>query len=436
MQALILSIVLTIASSVKVTWLPNSNFNSPKNFRDGKLPCSKQTIIFPDRVQGAVRFQSDNVAKELILPISGEMLLEGALYLGVDSKDECVEGNKYFIDKTLSSWAAPDVWASPRFNEATPDAERVPCSDDSVEFPINSEFSLFLPDLTQHIQELKIGNQYYDTATFNDRALEENKARQFYINNHQTTGIVVEENKCRSQAARGCPCQEFTLEIDCESKYCSVPACSQPIKPIGHCCKICGGTVSFERDLSFHYMEFKEFVDKIVASYKDSSIVYHVGIIPPNTVQVVIVEKGEYTGLSTVIANDIDSRLLRHWYLGAEAVKTSGAPLSSSGSGIKIIVSMFFAVLLVFGGIYAYYYKIPSPGSFLPSLPAFGRGSSAGILSRFDRRTESIVSLTRRDSTATVASGAGFATAFRNPLYDSKRGRVDVTESEVDDDKQ
>ncbi|KAI8429281.1 hypothetical protein MSG28_007782 [Choristoneura fumiferana] len=252
----------------------------------------------------------------------GEMLLEGALYLGgVDSKEECVEENKYFIDKTVTSWAYPDVWASPRFNEATPDAERVPCSDDSVEFPSNSEFSLFLPELTQHIQELKIGNQYYDTVTFKDRALEENTAQQFYHNNHQTTGVVVEENKCRSQANRGCPCQEFTLEINCESKYCAVPACSQPIKPIGHCCKVCGGAVSFEREQSFHYMEFKEFVDKIVASYKDSSIVYHVGIIPPNTVQVVIVEKGEYTGLSTVIANDIDGQLSRHWYLGVEALK-------------------------------------------------------------------------------------------------------------------
>ncbi|XP_063532023.1 protein amnionless [Cydia strobilella] len=433
MTVLILSAVFALTSSAKVTWQPNTNFNIASNFADGKLPCSKETVIFSETIQGSVRIQGDTAAQEFILPETGDILLDGTLFIGANDKDQCLEGNKYFIDKTVSSWADPDVWSSPLYNEATPDAERVPCIGDTVDFPVNTTFAIKLPELTQTVKKVIVSGLNYNLYSLLHHIMHQDDSQQFYVNSIRGIGIRIKEDGCRSPI-KGCPCQEYPLKIECDLKFCPVPQCLYPIKPIGFCCKICGGAISFEREQNFNLMELKDMVERVVASYSDDNIVYHIGIVEGNKVQLVVTEKYEYKGQSAMAAHDVNGQILKGWSSGVQAVSLSGGPLSDANYGLKIAFSMLFVVILVFGVLYAYYYKIPVPRIHLPTIPSFGRGSTAGLLSRFDRRTESIVSLTRRDSTVTVASSAGVGTAFRNPLYSSKRGRVDVVESEVDND--
>ncbi|CAH2106956.1 unnamed protein product [Euphydryas editha] len=400
---------ISISLSAKVTWLPNTSFNLPTNFKNGKLPCSKETVIFPESLTSSIRIEAGTSVGGFVLPLDGELILtEGTIEFGPTRDDNCSRyGNSYYTEKSLSFWAQPDVWSSSKFNKATPDAERVPCFDDIVEFPTNTDFTVVLPDDTQKVRGIILNGESFDTKKFRDYVINQaDQTQQFILNENEDTGVVVGRGYCTSPA--GCPCQDNVLEIDCSAKFCPIPSCVDPIQPIGHCCKICGGVIAFEIDRSFDITEFKEKVGKAIDSY-DGSLIYHVGRLP-NKVQLVVVEKDEYTGTSAEVVNDIAYNLENHI---VHQLEISGSPLYKSGLGGKIFVSMFFAVALVMVAIYIYYYRLPEI-----RFPIMAR-SQPSLFSRFDRRTESVVSLTRRDSVAPM--GSSIATAFRNPLYDSKR---------------
>ncbi|XP_045524934.1 protein amnionless [Pieris brassicae] len=407
--------LISVSLTANVKWIPNTNFNLPLNFKDGKIPCSKQSVIFPDVLNGFININSEIAVDSLVLPLDGEFVLsDGSIELGA-TDDNCTNsGNVYFLEKSVSSWAQPDVWSSPMFNKATPDAERIPCFDDVVEFPENSVFTVSLPEINQVVRSIRIGGETFDSTSFADFV---SGSEKFIMNQEQETGVIVKYKQCQSRS--GCPCQENYLTIDCAAKFCHVPTCVDPIEPLGHCCKICGGVINFKVDQSFDIMTFRELVDNVVESYGKDDLDYHIGKIGEK-IQLVVTNKGEYSETSALVVNDIDRRMEKHWVQGIKEAVISGTPLTKYGMSGKIFISMFFTVVMIFGAIYLYYYKFPEV-----RIPVLG----GPLLSRYGR-TDSVVSLTRRDSVMTTRSG--ISTAFRNPMYNSKRERVVVAETSDD----
>lgn len=432
MQSVYLTVIfISFASPDVVKWLPDKSFSLATNFKDHKHPCSKQTVIFPQTMFESTTIDSDISVSGMVLPKDGSLTIDATITFGKNPNDNCTEeGNTYFMPSSTASWAQVDVWSSPRFNKATPDFERVPCFDDIVEFTTSAEFTLKLPDLTQRIQGIKYGPVTYKTDSFLQaitidsstlHILHNNQA--FILNKFGETGIVVEIKQCKTRA--GCPCQEQLQEMDCSLKFCPVPKCVNPIQPIGHCCKICGGYLTIDIDGTFEMMAFKEQVADIVESYGKSGLHYHIGRLPGNKVQLVIVDKDEYVGNSALVVHAV-AVAIGNSYLEATAVY-SGSPLSLSGMEGKISFSMFFLVVLIMGAIYVYYYKMPEM-----RFPLLIHGGHRAVISRFNRRTDSVVSLTsRRDTESPIGTSTG--TAFRNPLYDSKRGRVRVDETLIEE---
>lgn len=419
----------TLISAVVVKWLPNSSFKLPKNFKDGKLPCSKQTVVFPQTIVGSIKIASGTEVGGFILPEEGELILDGSLTFGSNSADtNCTEGNSYYLDVTYSLWEQADVWSSPKFNKATPDSDRIPCYNDIVEFPTDAKYTVKLPTTPQYVRALRIGNKSFTS----DELLpyintQSDEQQQFILNNFMSTGIRVNEHMSCSQF--GCACQAIPLKIDCSTKFCPKPSCVSPVKPYGFCCDICGGYVVFDPDQGFDLKAFSDLVGNTVETYDKNSVEYFIGFtseVPLRRIQLVIVDKGVYEGSSAEIINSISYAIHAHWVRGQKVAEISGGPLDKSGLGGKIFVSMFFAVVLSLGALYVYYYKIPDL-----RFPIFSQNGMGNILSRYQRRSDSIVSLTRRDSVISGTSRG--STAFRNPLYSSKRGRVQVVESVVED---
>lgn len=427
----LLFIFIAFASSEIVKWLPDKSFSLSSNFRDHKRPCSKQTVVFPETMYETTTIDSDISVSGMVLPKEGSLSIDATITFGADPDDNCTEGgNTYFIPSSVASWAQVDVWSSPRFNKATPDFERVPCFDDIAEFSPHASFTMNLPDLTQRIKGIKYNSIIFDANTF-QRLITLNPTyfkthylnHEFVLNKFGETGVIIEKKQCKSRA--GCPCQEQLQEMDCSLRYCPEPKCVNPIQPIGHCCKICGGYLTVNIDGSFEMSVFKEKVVEIVESYGTNDLIYHIGRLPGNIVQLVIVDKDEYVGNSALAVHAV-AVAIGNSYLEAKAVY-SGSPLSLSGMEGKISFSMLFLVVLIMGGIYAYYYKMPEI-----RFPLMMHGGSRAVISRFNRRTDSVVSLTsRRDSEHPIDTSTG--TAFRNPLYDSKRGRVQVDETLVEE---
>lgn len=378
-------------------------------------------------MSGAVDIESAMELSSLILPQDGEIVLDNALIsLGIDETEKnCTKGNSYYLDKSAASWLQAGVWISDKFTDATPDTEKIPCQDDVVEFPVNAKYIVQLPNQQQTIRGLKIGNSSFSTDTFRSRIMSQtSEMQQFQLNKFMDLGVVIAEPSCQNKF--GCPCQNTLPRIDCAVKFCPKPTCVAPVKSFPtYCCPFCGGHIKFDVDAGFDMMSFKELVNKVVDGYGDS-LVYHIGFAatePNYKVQLVIMDKGVYNGNSAEAVNAISNGMFSHWYKGEKLFQISGTPLSKRGLGAKIFVSMFFTVALVMGAIYLYYYKLPTV-----RFPVAG-ASGAGMFSRFQNRSDSVVSLTRRDSTVAPLP----RTAFKNPLYDSKRGRVQVVETPVEE---
>lgn len=414
-------IVSITASTVK--WVPNSSFMLPENYKDGKLPCSKQTVVFPELVIGSIKVAYVTEVSGFILPEEGEIILDDLILLGADPLDKnCNDGNAYYVDKSTAAWNQADVWSSPRFNDATPDSDRIPCFNDVVQFPQNAKITVTLPKETQHVKSLYIGNESYSTEDFRQRVIDESDQRQqFVLNEFSDTGLSI--NTPMSCTAFGCPCQIVPMTIDCSVKFCPFTDCLEPIKPLGFCCEICGGSILFDANKGFDMMAFHKFVEK----YVTENHIFYIGFAPEapiRRIQLVMVDKGDYMGSSTEIINSIHYDMEAHWFKGEKVLQISGIPLSKTNMGGKIFISVFFTVILTFCGLYVYYYKMDDLRYML-----FSHGATLNM-SRFQRRSDSVVSLTRRDSVISTSIGA---TAFRNPMYDSKRGRVHVVETVADD---
>ncbi|KAJ0179674.1 hypothetical protein K1T71_004265 [Dendrolimus kikuchii] len=414
---------ITFTSTAVVKWLPNSSFNLAINYKDGKLPCSKQTVVFPETIIGSINLESAIQVSGFVLPKDGELVIDGEINFGaLDSDTNCTFGSAFYTDKSTSVWNQADVWSSDKFNEATPDASKVPCYDDTVVFPADAKFTIRLPDSTQTVARLTVGQQSYTTLEFVNRVrIQSDESQQFTLNNYFQTGVEIKQKICNKVS--GCPCQETPIKIDCSAKFCPIPPCVAPIKPDGFCCHICGGYLAFDVDESFDMVTFKDLIEKTIDTY-GNTIVYHLGFVltrKSSTVQLVVVDKGTYTGISAEAVNYVESAIGDNWVRREKLVGISGSPLYKRWMGLKIFVSMFFVVVAVMGAVYVYYYRMPNI-----RIPVLER---AGAFSRINRRTDSVVSLTRRDSTA---SGT-VRTAFRNPMYDSIRGRVLVEETAVEE---
>lgn len=413
---------VTYSSTAVVKWLPNKSFHLPINFSNRKLPCSKETVIFPDVLEETVKMDGETSVRGFVLPTDGTLVLNsGVIEFGADDSDtNCTEGNVFYAHKTKALWNDPDVWTSSRFNEATPDTERMPCFDDIVEFPDDAQFTVMLPPdgPVQFLKEIKVRGKTYTHHWQVDGFF--NLEGQVF-NNFFPWTLQFVSSYCKAVA--GCQCQKQHLRVNCEAKQCQKPKCVAPIKPLGHCCLICGGELIFKTTESFNFNHFKEFVGKTIDTYRSNHLAYHVGKISDGRVQVVVVNKGDYDGTSSEVLNLISHTMENHWLQGSVLEAVSGSPLSKAGLGGKIAVSMFFAVIIAMAGVYVYYYRLPSISIGIPIM----RRDPRTTISRFHRRSDSVVSLTsRRDYN--VATEDLSATAFRNPLYDSKRGRAEVAE--------
>ncbi|KAJ8731727.1 hypothetical protein PYW08_014457 [Mythimna loreyi] len=417
----------TLISAATVKWLPNSSFQLPDNFEDKKLPCSKQIVVFPQSLTGSIIIAPETEVSGFILPENGELILEGLINFGDNhAETNCTEENAYYLDKSVKAWNQTGVWSSPKFNKATPDSDRVPCFNDVVEFPENTKFTVILPKMTQYVKEIKVGSISYHSSVgfliYGVILRPVDDQQQFVLNSYMTTNIKI--NKPVHCSQFGCACQPIPMSIDCASKFCPKAPCVHPVKPLGFCCKICGGYILFDPDETFDMKAFEDLVKDTVNGYDKNRIEYYVGFSPEiefRRIQLVVVDKEEYEGLSAEITNSISYNLQNHWVKGHKIAQISGSPISKASLGGKMFVSMIFAVILTFGTLYVYYYQIVDLRFSILS----GRMPD-NIFSRLERRSESVVSLTRRDSMTSSRSSTG----FRNPLYNSKRGRVQVVESE------
>lgn len=168
---------------------------------------------------------------------------------------------------SASNWVTardPDSNGNSLINAATPHDERIPCDNDEIIFPINNSF-------TVDLQSLPILT--FKTIAINGRVMSIDEFEKFLPEYGQTSfkntqNLWLRPSSCND--GEKCACHEKVdalREIMCENEkpFCQpTPHCSDPIKPVGHCCLECGAMFQMKIDSinSFNLEAFKEKVEK------------------------------------------------------------------------------------------------------------------------------------------------------------------------------
>ncbi|XP_077319837.1 protein amnionless isoform X2 [Lithobates pipiens] len=268
MQMLLLVLFLSgWVDAIYKRWIPNTNFENASNWAEQRLPCSQDKAVFASKKKVSVFVQSAHSLKSLYLPLDGEFILSpGAGFMAAPAEDPtCGEGSLVnFGDVDHYQWFDPTLWQSVSIDALengnmlfNVDSERVPCQHDDVMFSSDTSFRVQVQETESEIQLKSIsvlGRKFSSGAEFGEYLASHTGRLQFpgpaqpqvtNINCMDKTGCLCGNDRVQQEI-----CSALLQNL---GNKCPEVSCTKPLKPIGHCCGICGqsfGITKAEIDFS------------------------------------------------------------------------------------------------------------------------------------------------------------------------------------------
>ncbi|XP_069771336.1 protein amnionless isoform X2 [Narcine bancroftii] len=208
------------------------------------------------------------------MPLDGEFILgHNAGFTPSDGQSEpgCERGGDItFKDPDQYKWYNPKYWKTSLSKVElkkdkytfTLDEESVPCQYDDVSFPPGTSFHVDLGSDAQNINVKTVSlmnRKFTNSKDFDDYKQSKTGNLQF----HGNGSIIVTNAKCEDKS--GCECGNsdnhrricYNLEQEF-GNYCAELDCTNPFKPQGHCCEICGAVIYLKYDQKFDLEIYRE----------------------------------------------------------------------------------------------------------------------------------------------------------------------------------
>ncbi|XP_051881182.1 protein amnionless isoform X2 [Pristis pectinata] len=269
----IFSLLFHVSGALYRQWIPDTNFNNASNWDKGKIPCKNDRILFL-RDKLSVFVQTPLDLMEMYAPLDGEFILShSAGFAASDGQSEpgCERGEDItFKDPDQYKWYDPKYWQTTlSMSEQeknkyifTLDEESVPCQYDDVVFQPGTSFRVDLDSDAQNINVKTISlmnMKFASSADFDNYKQSYTGKLQFYGN----ASIAVTNTKCEDKS--GCDCGNSdnhrricsNLQQELRS-HCTELDCTNPLKPQGHCCEICGAIIYLTYDDQFDLELYRE----------------------------------------------------------------------------------------------------------------------------------------------------------------------------------
>ncbi len=195
------------------------------------------------------------------------------------------------------------------YGNPIPHMERIPCLYDSVFFSTNTTFKVNIELNTEiSVKSLNIWDKSFDTEGFK-QLTESNIGKQlFSLKDYNNNFLIDESLVCNDP--KGCLCgneNSLILSKICKRVFltgCSPVECSDPIRPVGHCCEICASmlTIAFKNDFNLDLIRGITSAFQIRPEY--SSVRSYLHKLNDQRFQLIAVDLGE-KGLADRMANAI-----------------------------------------------------------------------------------------------------------------------------------
>ncbi|XP_069806351.1 protein amnionless [Dendropsophus ebraccatus] len=373
---ILLSLLSLIAASEALykRWIPNTNYENASNWIERRVPCAQDKAVFPRDKRVSIFVQSSHPLTDLYLPLDGEFILShGAGFLAASWEDpECGQGKfTNFEDADRHEWLDPTLWRSAlstddldtgRFLFAV-DSESVPCRYDDVIFSPDTSFRVHFKEMGSDVQLRSIsvlGKKFTNNDDFSQYLQSPTGKLQFPGSAHpQITNL-------RCQDSTGCLCgndgmlQEIcsVLLRDTDNK-CPEVTCANPLRPIGHCCGICGALISLDYASAFSLETYRSrLLHTFLSLEKYSSVKLAISKVAHPLSILNVIRLGEEVKIQIVLIDGKEGALI-----GSDALQLGYdilADIDTHGTSFGIIkAEMQFAT----GGVSSPQTALMSPGA-------------------------------------------------------------------------
>ncbi|KAG5279517.1 hypothetical protein AALO_G00078630 [Alosa alosa] len=402
------------ASALYKQWIPDTNYENATNWDKGSVPCGTDRVYFAAERKVSVYVETVHSVLEMRLPVDGELVLApGAAFLsssggsdpscggGVTARFKDSEGLKWFDPGLWRAAASWDDLQAGRYVFSVHE-ESMPCQQDDVVFRPASSFRVDVSSsqLTVPVQSVTIQDQKFSSGSSFSQYL---ASRSGKLQFHGSSSLAVVPSGCSDPS--GCECgNAANRERICASVACPELACPEPLRPVGHCCDICGAIVSLQFSEAFNLESYRQRLQHLVLNKPDYQSV-RLGLskvreeqrllafIPRTAqpkIQVLLLENnGESTSqLAEAAAKDIASDARANGAnLGIEEAEIGLSSGDAGGAGAGAVVGVVFAILLVVAlvlGVGVYLHRrgtitLPSLPS-MPSIKSWRKSSEVGEL--------------------------------------------------------
>ncbi|XP_068736143.1 protein amnionless-like [Montipora capricornis] len=255
-------------ATVTKVWLPNTNYGNTANWDKRRVPCSSDHVQLNQGKALAVSVRSVHTLKSLSLPVDGEVIFyhgaelhfADALNSDSDTPEFCRDSGDIHFVATVQDWYKPSNWQDDTLKAISNvilHIDNVPCIHDTVIFPKENSF-LVKSSNPIKVAAIVLNGQRQSSKSFKDFCTSEPGSLQFNLTDFADITSV----NCKDQT--GCTCGNLKFaETICSHVKCKEPACSEPFKPEGSCCDICGTLLKLNVGENFNMDRYRDLVMNI-----------------------------------------------------------------------------------------------------------------------------------------------------------------------------
>ncbi|XP_071389904.1 protein amnionless [Centroberyx affinis] len=367
-----------VTNALYKQWIPDTNYENKTNWDKGVVPCGNDKVQFSVQRKVSVYVETTHSVQEMRLPVGGEFILNSGagFYVGGGQEPGCGAGGTHqFKDSESSQWFNPALWQAATTLDDLQNGhflfsvheESVPCQYDDVVFKARSSFRV---DTTSSKPSIPVQTVSVLGKTFSSRSefsqyLSSGSGRLQF---HGSSTVSVGNSGCADPS--GCDCgNSVSHERICGSVTCSPLTCKKPLRPVGHCCDVCGAIVTIHYTIGFNLQTYRQRLQHLFLvqpSYKSIQLgmskVFKsqrfMGIIPFGAsaeIQIVLLDgkTGPQAGmvaesLARDILKDVHSQGSHLGIAGAEFQASSGSSNSDDlGSSTEMVVGIVFGLLIL-----------------------------------------------------------------------------------------
>ncbi|XP_017798887.1 PREDICTED: protein amnionless-like [Habropoda laboriosa] len=433
---------MKVSFCVEKFWLPNLEWERVENWVEKRLPEMDTRVIFPIQMRHAAGMsQSFNLRLSGIdLARSGSLILPRNGNLQLSEAGKSTRKTSEWLRSGHLFWADPQNWNGSSI--AAPHLEQVPCRQDDIVLPEKKRtFSVFLPMKYIEVKSIRTSGEKHPLAAWQWADLE--NRREF------AKGIFTV--KYADYSCEKCSCQDdpngYYLEEICaiQRPKCGFIPCEYPLWVEGHCCHYCGARLSLTNKASLSIV--RAAADETLEGY-GKRFAWHVRRTWSGAAEVLIKEKGAYSGIDMLKIVDDLKRALTSMKIEVLSADTTGAALEDSRLTVTlvplfvtpmVILMLLFLSCFYFG--YSHRHVLSGCREVFSSIrdgirPDKSQPGKPFSFARFENLSEGNVQIanvvveseTKAEGSKIEVEDPFSGGRFENPLYRTKRRRNEESE--------